>query len=53
MAKPAYLILTWLKSRNCLSAGASSYTLKDYSVLLLRGNPIKGQSLDQVKGSDD
>lgn len=41
--------LDLVKKQKLLSAGASSYTLKDYSVLLLRGNPIKGQSLDQVK----
>ena len=37
------------KKQKLLSAGAFSYTLRDYSVLLLQGNPIKGQSLDDVK----
>ncbi|MBW4891788.1 insulinase family protein [Mucilaginibacter sp. HMF5004] len=37
------------KKQKLLSASAFSYTLKDYSVLLLQGNPIKGQSLDDVK----
>lgn len=37
------------KKQKLLSAGANDYTLKDYSVLLLSGNPIKGQSLDEVK----
>jgi len=38
------------KKQKLLSASANSYALKDYSVLLLTGNPIKGQSLDEVKG---
>jgi predicted Zn-dependent peptidase len=37
------------KKQKLLSARASDYELKDYSVLLLSGNPIKGQSLDEVK----
>ena len=41
--------LDLVKKQKLLSAGASDYTLKDYCVLLLRGNPIKGQSLDEVK----
>ena len=41
--------LNLTKKQKMLSAGAFSYNLKDYSVLLLQGNPIKGQSLDDVK----
>lgn len=41
--------LNLVKKQKLLSAVAQSYTLKDYSVLLLQGNPIKGQSLDEVK----
>lgn len=37
------------KKQKLLSAGAFNYNLKDYSALLLQGNPIKGQSLDDVK----
>jgi predicted Zn-dependent peptidase len=37
------------KKQKLLSAFASPYTLKDYSVLMLRGTPVKGQSLDDVK----
>ncbi|MXV52666.1 insulinase family protein [Pedobacter sp. HMF7647] len=42
--------LDLVKKQKLLSASASPYTLKDYSVLLLQGNPVKGQSLDDVKG---
>ncbi len=41
--------LDLVQRQKLLSAVAQSYTLKDYSVLLLQGNPIKGQSLDDVK----
>jgi predicted Zn-dependent peptidase len=41
--------LDLVKKQKLLSASANSYALKDYSVLLLRGNPVKGQSLDEVK----
>ncbi|MDB4926902.1 pitrilysin family protein [Mucilaginibacter sp.] len=41
--------LDLVKKQKLLSASAGDYTLKDYSVLLLRGNPVKGQSLDEVK----
>jgi predicted Zn-dependent peptidase len=41
--------LNLVKKQKLLSASAGSYTLKDYSVLLMQGNPIKGQSLDEVK----
>lgn len=41
--------LNLTKKQKMLSAGAFSYVLKDYSTLILQGNPIKGQSLDQVK----
>jgi predicted Zn-dependent peptidase len=37
------------KKQKLLSASAFAYTLKDYSALVLQGNPIKGQSLDDVK----
>jgi len=41
--------LDLIKKQKLLSASASSYTLKDYGVLMLRGNPVKGQSLDEVR----
>jgi predicted Zn-dependent peptidase len=41
--------LDLIKKQKLLSASASSYTLKDYGVLMLRGNPVKGQSLEQVR----
>ncbi|MES2808496.1 MAG: insulinase family protein [Bacteroidota bacterium] len=41
--------LDLIKKQKLLSASAGSYNLKDYSVLLMRGNPIKGQSLDEVR----
>jgi predicted Zn-dependent peptidase len=41
--------LNLVKQQKLLSASAGSYALRDYSVLLLRGNPIKGQSLEQVR----
>lgn len=41
--------LDLVKKQKLLSASAGDYTLKDYSILTLRGNPIKGQSLDEVK----
>ena len=41
--------LDLVKKQKLLSAVAKSYTLKDHSVLLLQANPIKGQSLDDVK----
>lgn len=37
------------KKQKLLSASAFPYVLKDYSALMLRGNPVKGQSLDDVK----
>lgn len=37
------------KKQKMLSAAAFTYALKDYSTLLLQGNPLKGQSLDEVK----
>lgn len=37
------------KQQKLLSARAVSYNLKDYSALVLQGNPVKGQSLDEVK----
>ncbi|RFZ82131.1 insulinase family protein [Mucilaginibacter terrenus] len=37
------------KKQKLLSASAFPYILKDYSALMLRGNPVKGQSLDDVK----
>jgi predicted Zn-dependent peptidase len=48
MARPVYLTLTLPKNKNCLARCVGN-TLKDYSVLILRGTPIKGQSLDDVK----
>ncbi len=41
--------LNLVKRQKLLQAYAFPYLLKDYSVLLLQGNPIEGQSLDQVK----
>ncbi|WP_100074035.1 M16 family metallopeptidase [Chryseobacterium camelliae] len=41
--------LDLVKKQKLLSAYASPYTLKDYSVLLLQGRPTEGQSLDEVK----
>ncbi|HEY0244043.1 MAG TPA: pitrilysin family protein, partial [Mucilaginibacter sp.] len=37
------------KKQKLLSTSATSNSLKDYSVLQLKGNPIKGQSLDEVR----
>jgi len=41
--------LNLVKSQKLLGAGAFPYILKDYSMLILQGNPSKGQSLDEVK----
>ncbi|RYD85414.1 MAG: insulinase family protein, partial [Verrucomicrobiaceae bacterium] len=41
--------LNLVKKQKLLGAGAFPYILKDYSVLLLQGNPTQGQSLDEVK----
>ncbi len=41
--------LNLVKKQQLLGAYAFSYVLKDYSVLLLQGNPVEGQSLDDVK----
>ncbi|MBC7915911.1 MAG: insulinase family protein, partial [Pyrinomonadaceae bacterium] len=41
--------LNLTKKQKLLSAAALNYNLKDYSTLLLQGNPVKGQSLDDVK----
>jgi len=41
--------LNLVKSQKLLQAYAFPYLLKDYSVLLIQGNPIEGQSLDNVK----
>ncbi|WP_244428758.1 M16 family metallopeptidase [Flavobacterium sp. B17] len=41
--------LDLIKKQKLLAAYAYPYVLKDYSVLLLQGNPIEGQSLDDVK----
>src|SRR5690606_34492198 len=37
--------LNLVKKQKLLSAGAFSYNLKDYSMLLLQGKPVQGQSL--------
>lgn len=37
-------------NQKLLGAYAFPYVLKDYSILLLQGRPIEGQSLDDVKG---
>ncbi|MFD2555867.1 M16 family metallopeptidase [Sphingobacterium tabacisoli] len=41
--------LDLVKSQKLLGAGAFPYVLKDYSMLILQGNPSQGQSLDQVR----
>lgn len=41
--------LDLVKKQKLLSAYAFAYPLKDYSVLLLQGNPVEGQSLNDVK----
>ncbi|WP_293938920.1 M16 family metallopeptidase [Sphingobacterium sp. UBA5996] len=41
--------LNLVKSQKLLGAGAFPYVLKDYSMLILQGNPGAGQSLDDVK----
>lgn len=41
--------LDLVKKQKLLSAFASPYILKDYSVLLIQGRPTEGQSMDDVK----
>lgn len=41
--------LDLVKKQRLLSAGAYSYILKDYSALVLQGNPVKGQTLEDVR----
>jgi predicted Zn-dependent peptidase len=41
--------LNLVKKQKLLGAGAFPYVLKDYSTLLIQGNPTDGQSLDEVK----
>lgn len=41
--------LNLVKKQKLLGAYAFPYVLKDYSVLLLQGNPTEGQSLDEVR----
>lgn len=41
--------LNLVKSQKLLGAYAFPYVLKDYSMLILQGNPTQGQSLDEVK----
>lgn len=41
--------LNLIKNQRLLNATAFAYTLKDYSVLLLQGTPMKGQSLEEVR----
>lgn len=41
--------LNLVQKQKLLGAYAFPYVLKDYSVLLLGGNPLEGQSLDEVK----
>jgi len=41
--------LNLVKKQKLLGAYGFAYVLKDYSVLLLQGNPVQGQSLDDVK----
>ncbi|QBQ42045.1 insulinase family protein [Sphingobacterium psychroaquaticum] len=41
--------LNLVKSQKLLGAAAFPYVLKDYSMLILQGNPSQGQSLEQVR----
>ncbi|MCW2263149.1 MULTISPECIES: M16 family metallopeptidase [Sphingobacterium] len=41
--------LDLVKSQKLLGAGAFPYVLKDYSMLILQGNPGAGQNLEDVK----
>ncbi len=41
--------LNLVKKQRLLAAYAYPYILKDYSVLLLQGNPAEGQTLDEVR----
>ncbi len=41
--------LDLVKSQKLLGAGAFPYVLKDYSMLILQGNPSQGQSLEEVR----
>src|SRR5690606_21639642 len=41
--------LNLVKSQKLLGAGAFPYVLKDYSLLILQGNPSQGQSLEDVQ----
>ncbi|OPC03861.1 peptidase M16 [Elizabethkingia ursingii] len=41
--------LDLIKKQKLLGASAFAYPLKDYSVMLLQGNPVEGQTLDQVR----
>lgn len=41
--------LDLVKKQKLLQAYAYPYILKDYSMLVLQGNPVEGQSLDDVK----
>ncbi|SEN72027.1 Predicted Zn-dependent peptidase [bacterium A37T11] len=47
--KAGLIDLDLVKKQKLLSAGAFAYELKDYSSLIIQGNPIKGQSLDEVR----
>ncbi|TDS07474.1 M16 family metallopeptidase [Sphingobacterium paludis] len=41
--------LDLVKSQKLLGAAAFPYVLKDYSMLILQGNPSQGQTLEQVR----
>ncbi|MCL7987331.1 insulinase family protein [Sphingobacterium sp. lm-10] len=41
--------LNLVKKQKLLGAAAFAYTLKDYSILMLQGNPSQGQSLEEVR----
>ena len=47
--KAGLIDLDLVKKQKLLSAAAFPEILKDYSALLLQANPVKGQSLDEVK----
>ena len=47
--KAGLMDLNLVKKQKLLRASASAYTLIDYGVLFMQGNPTQGQSLDEVK----
>ena len=47
--KAGLMDLNLVKKQKLLRASASAYTLIDYGVLFMQGNPTQGQSLEDVK----